>query len=428
MKKTGENQKPFFDIIGTGSGESNLSPAYQLLIKNADILAGGNHLLEMVSHLNQRATWVCMGGDIHDFCQQLFDCWQQEKRIALVVSGDPLFFSLGNIFLRYFKRKNFYLRFWPNISCLQGAAAVLKIPWTGIKTVSFHGRRDWHGLWNALMEVGLSCSHVCLLTDGENTPAVIAGEIVERGFQKGIGVTIERYGCPEQKVTYWKLSHLAAERSVFPSLTMLLVTTPSPSHPFVGADSASYLSDGDLITKQAIRSIVLGKLHIHPQDTIWDVGAGSGSVGIEASCLARQGQVYAIEKKKNRIKNILANRSVHGAWVLEVIEGDIMDVGGTLPAPDAIFVGGGLGKERGETILHLTGARLRPGGRMVIVCVLLGTLEKTRKFLKENFWTFDIEQAQMALATPLGQDMRFQTSSTVWIISARKPDAGGPSF
>jgi precorrin-6Y C5,15-methyltransferase (decarboxylating) len=152
---------------------------------------------------------------------------------------------------------------------------------------------------------------------------------------------------------------------------------------------------------------------------LWDLGAGSGSLGIEACALLPAGEVYAVERNGNRVGMIRENRKRFGALALEVVHGTLPACLKELPDPHRIFIGGGLGKD--VAMLDAACLRLRPGGRLVIHSVLLGTLERCRRYLAEQGWPVDITMLQSSVSVPLAGDLRMEGQNPVYIIAAEKP-------
>jgi len=103
---------------------------------------------------------------------------------------------------------------------------------------------------------------------------------------------------------------------------VLLKRIKPPEIPLsIGIDDESYVHERGMITKKEIRAVGLAELRIRPSDTVWDLGAGCGSVAIEASYLARDGKVFAVEKNRTRVEYIKENIRRTGAYLVEVVEG-----------------------------------------------------------------------------------------------------------
>ena len=412
------------DVIGVGIGENGLLPAYEHMLEAADVLAGGERILAKMGAFAPKAERLAVRRDIDSFCRDIFAFHDAGKRVVILADGDPLFFGVGSTLASRVGRSMVDIRFWPNISSLQAAASAMGIAWNAVRSVSLHGRGDRWALWRALMDCGISCTHLCILTGSGTAPGTIAQELLGRGLRDCDVTTMEMLGTEAQKMEKWSLEALATTKNKFAALNVLILSMKEARHPALGTPDAAYCSHGSLITKRSVRAAALAELRLHPGDILWDVGAGTGSVGIEATCLVRQGAVFAIECNAERLQHIEMNRAAHGAWTLEIVHGAAPHACAVLPCPDRIFVGGSLSGEREAAVKMLSylSERLRSGGRMVIACVLLGSLEITRYFFESVGWAFEVRMIQVAEAAPLAGDLRFQGTAQIWLVSADKPD------
>jgi precorrin-6Y C5,15-methyltransferase (decarboxylating) len=170
-----------------------------------------------------------------------------------------------------------------------------------------------------------------------------------------------------------------------------------------------------MITKAEIRAAALAKLRLQPGLILWDVGAGSGSVGLEATLLLGGGQVCAVERDPVRAAMIRENRKKFGAYNLKVVEAEAPECLAGLPDPDRVFVGGG--SARLEAILEETGRRLKPGGRVVVAATLLETLERARNWLQSRGWEMEVAHLQVSRDRPLASGTYLQALNPVWLVS-----------
>jgi precorrin-6Y C5,15-methyltransferase (decarboxylating) len=170
-----------------------------------------------------------------------------------------------------------------------------------------------------------------------------------------------------------------------------------------------------LITKSEVRVVTLAKLCLHPHHVLWDLGAGSGSVSIEASLLVRTGRVIAVEKIPERVRQIQANKRRFRAFNVEVVQAVAPDGLADLPAPDRVFIGGG-GRDLRE-IMVVAGSRLRPGGGMVVNTVLLDSLETARETFRALGFETEIVQVQVNTSREMPGGQRLAAQNPVWIAS-----------
>jgi precorrin-6Y C5,15-methyltransferase (decarboxylating) len=188
----------------------------------------------------------------------------------------------------------------------------------------------------------------------------------------------------------------------------------------LGMPEAAFDHQGGLITKTEIRAVCLARLCLRPQQVLWDLGAGSGAVSIEASLLVPGGQIWAVEKHPDRIAQILANRDRFGVPHMEVVQAVLPKGLSRLPDPDRVFIGGG-GRNLTETIAVVC-RRLTKNGVVVVNTVLMDSLHDTVRCLRDHGLTTDVVQVQVSRSQPLGDSDRMQAMNPVWVIQGFRND------
>jgi len=173
-----------------------------------------------------------------------------------------------------------------------------------------------------------------------------------------------------------------------------------------------------LITKAEIRAVTLSKLRLMPDHILWDLGAGSGSISIEASIFIKSGRIFAIEKNPERIIHIENNRKRFNVTNLEIIQSELPDGLDNLPAPDRIFIGGG-GKNL-EKIIRSSSGYLMQDGVIVINTILISNIDVAMSTLKSQGFITDIVQAQISRGQQMPLGKRLNAENPVWIISGEK--------
>jgi precorrin-6Y C5,15-methyltransferase (decarboxylating) len=176
-----------------------------------------------------------------------------------------------------------------------------------------------------------------------------------------------------------------------------------------------------LITKREVRLISLAHLAIRPADIVWDVGAGSGSVAIEAARLAPEGQCYAIEVDPEGVALCEDNARAHGADNVHVIAGRAPEALAALPAPDAVFVGGSKGSM--AEIIAVALDRLRPGGRLVVNAITLENAGETYLAIRAHGLVPEVTLLQIARSEPLAHYLRYEALNPIQIFAVGKPEA-----
>lgn len=176
-----------------------------------------------------------------------------------------------------------------------------------------------------------------------------------------------------------------------------------------------------LITKMEVRVIALAKLGLREDSVVWDIGAGSGSISIEAAMAARRGWVFAIEHNAADVQNIVRNVEKFGTANVQIVPTLAPQGLETLPDPDAIFIGGSGG--RLKAILEAASQRLRPGGRLVMNAASVENLSTTLAFLKTLGWPGEVTMVAVARSQSTGELTRFESLNPVFILSAQQPEA-----
>lgn len=442
-------------VIGCGLRGTPLPPGHAVALAQAQVLAGGARLLESFpEHPGQR---IVIGAALDAALHAMDACRAHGLRVAVLADGDPLFFGIGARLAGHFGPDA--LRVLPAASCLQQAAARLALPWQDAHCVSLHGRNDYRPLASALRSALHQGDPVCVLTDGNNTPGAIARFLIERGVT---GLRLHAFadmGNPGERHATFALPRDASgtdasaagtgERgepdrpdelteldALGGNCTVLLVprAAPAPScHatnarsplPVLGIPDTDFAVQAKLITKWPVRAAGLAALRIAPGHTVWDLGAGSGAVAVEAAALARDGLVVAVERDPARVALIEENRRRFRAPNLHVVHAALPGCLDDLPDPDRIFMGGGLSggghSPQADPLLDAVCRRLPPGGRLVVHCVLLGTLERVRTALARHGWPAEVACIQASEAVPLLDDLRLAALNPVFIVAATRP-------
>jgi precorrin-6Y C5,15-methyltransferase (decarboxylating) len=398
-------------VVGLGVDHRDITPTALRLIDSAEVLAGGDRLLALFS--DHPAVKVLIKSPLKNVIDRINQEMQSHRKVVVLADGDPLFFGIGKRLIDAFGKDTVVI--YPNVTTLQVAASKLKIPWHDIQTISLHGRKDIQPLLAALVKN----NRVAVFTDPDFSPAKVADELIRRGVDtfnmhvfEGLGTETEKTGRFELKET--------VKQTFSPLNFIILNRIKQAVIPLsLGLDDDLYLHQRGLITKREIRVAGLSALEIEPHHTLWDLGAGCGSVAIEASLLAYEGIVLAVEKAPERIQLIRQNISRMGAYGVEVIHGEMPECLEFLPDPNRIFIGGGMGKD--NSVLEAATERLRPGGKLVLHLVLMGSLARARDYLEDLKWPFSITQLQVSRSKDLAGDHRLEALNPVFIISVKKP-------
>jgi precorrin-6B C5,15-methyltransferase / cobalt-precorrin-6B C5,C15-methyltransferase len=403
-------------VVGLGMSPADLTPRALDIIQAAQVLVGGRRLLDYFP--NHPAEKIVLGKDPEVVILQAADL-ARDRRVVVLASGDPNFYGVGPLVVRVLGAEHVVIH--PNLTAVQTAAARLQAPWHEARVVSLHGR-GWEPLEAALSGPGL----VFMYTDPVHTPAAIARRLLDRGWTHPRLCVLEDLGQETERFTWLSLEE-AAGRTFSPLNVVVLDQNAVPARDrqdtpaapnqglHLGMPEEAFSPEGGLITKAEVRTVVLGKLELYPGQVLWDVGAGSGSVGLEASLLLGKGRIWAVEKNPARAAQLTANRDKFGVKNLEVMCGQAPGCLAALPAPDRVFIGGG-GKNMGD-ILAAALHRLRPGGKIVLTATRLETLEEARRILLKEDRLLDIVQLQVSRGQPLSGGSYLQALNPVWIVT-----------
>jgi precorrin-6B C5,15-methyltransferase / cobalt-precorrin-6B C5,C15-methyltransferase len=400
-------------VVGLGMSPDDLTPRALDIIRGAQVLVGGRRLLAYFP--DHPADKLILAKDPASIIGALPEL-ARDRRVVVLASGDPNFYGIGPLVVRILGSENVVIH--PNLTAVQAAAARLKVPWHEARVVSLHGR-GWDALEAALDEPG----PLFIYTDPVHTPGAIAQRLLDRGRTQTRLCVLEDLGAAGERLAWLNLEE-AAGRTFSPLNMVMLEQTAvqknlSNAAPglHLGMPEEAYSPERGLITKAEVRAVALAKLALHPGQVLWDVGAGSGSVGLEASLLLGPGCILAVEKNPERAAQIATNRDKFRVPNLEVVCGQAPACLADLPAPDRVFIGGG-GKDVTD-ILREALRRLRPQGLVVITAALLETLEESRRILLEENWLVDVVQLQVSRAQPLSEGSYFKALNPVWIVTGQ---------
>ena len=396
------------DVIGVGLCFSDLSQKYLKMIHDADVLVGGRrHLAWFEKHPGEKREIIApLSAVVEDI-----RLWMEDKKVAVLASGDPLFFGIGQTLVKSLGEKN--VSIYPNISTLAACFSRLKMTWNQVVAVSLHGKDRRMELAGALRLK----KPVFVFTDPERNPGWVGDFVDLVAPGEWCMWVFERLGEPDEcfrSVLPEKASCLQFKE---PNAVVLLNTQSGKNiHPLVlGAPENWYEHERGLITKSEVRAVSLSKLRLFPDHIFWDLGAGSGSVAIEAAVFVTTGQIIAVEENEKRVEQMLINAKKFGVNHIQIVQGRLPDKIRYLPAPDRVFVGGG-GKDLNR-IVEAVSQRLLPKGRVVINTVVIETMTSVLATLDRLGFSTDIVQVQISQGKAMPPGTRFDAKNPVWIIS-----------
>ena len=405
-------------VVGIGDdGCVGLSARGRNAIAAAQVLVGGERHLAFVPEFTGERV-VVKGG--LDAVLERVAAAAEDANVCVLASGDPLFFGIGAAVVERVGAD--HVEIIPQPSAMQLACARAGLRWEDAAILSVHGR-PLTGVVARLR----GRAKAALLTDAERSPARIAAHLVAHGDAGWRAWVCERLGGPGERVRAFDLTELAGVTDVDPLNVLLLRRTdpawrPPPAIPFLPEEVfAKRVPKLGLITKREVRLLSLAAMALAPDAIVWDIGAGSGSVAIEAGLLAPAGQVFAIEVDPECVTMARDNARAHGADNVAVVAGRAPDALAELPDPDAVFVGGSKGEL--AAIVDVALARLRPRGRLVVNAITLDSAAEVYQALRARGLTPEVTLVQLSRAAPLARYLRYEALSPIQIFTVTKERA-----
>jgi precorrin-6Y C5,15-methyltransferase (decarboxylating) len=342
----------------------------------------------------------------------------EEHHVCVLASGDPLFFGVGGLLAKHIGRE--HIEFVPQPSSVQWAFARAGVSWDDAEVISLHGRPR-SGFLTRLRR----CAKVAVLTDEENSPRRLGSELLAHAQTGWKAWVCENLCGPDERVREFSIAELASCTDVGPLNVLILVRNQPdwrapPAISFLEEDEfARRMPKKGLITKREVRLLSLAQLHLRPSSVVWDIGAGSGSVSIEAALLAPRGRVYAIEVDPEGVEICRENLRTHAVDNVHVIEGRAPEALSELETPDAVFVGGSKGSM--DAIIEVAFERLEPGGRLVVNAVTLENAAETYQTMRRLGGVPEVTLVQIARAEPLARYLRYEALNPIQVFALEKP-------
>jgi precorrin-6Y C5,15-methyltransferase (decarboxylating) len=417
--------EPKIHVIGIGSdGSAGLTARARDLLFSAEVVFGSESVLDLVPEL--KAERCRLGSDLQEGLATLTAHLGGRKRLAILAGGDPLFYGVARYLCDRLGKEHFEVL--PHVSTMQLAFARVKESWeeaylTNLQTYPLE----------TIVDRIRTAETVGLFTSDTEGPPEVARQLLARGLDYFRVYVCENLGGPDERVTQGELADVQ-DMEFAPLNVVILKRKPGrPDRPAVPDRWRRFGNPDDvfaqsrpqsgLITQAEVRALALAQLAIQPGGVVWDVGAGSGSVAIEAARLSEPGMVYAIEQDAADYHLILANAETFGVRNLKAIHGTAPAVFAGLPAPDAVFVGG-TGKEA-TRLLETAYAALRPGGQLVVNVATLESLSATHAALKRLAGAVQALLVNVARGTEQLETLRFEAVNPTFLLAVGKPPRAG---
>lgn len=402
----GEASKQKLYLIGMGPGaQSQLTREAVECLKSSDVILGAERLLELCKEVSGRPAHSCYRKDEVTAYLQEHPAY---RKAALVYSGDIGFYSGAKEFAEL--EGEYEVHPVSGISSVAYFFNRLLLPWEDAKLVSCHGRKC------NLLPLVLESRRVCTLLGGKEDLYKICRELLAFG-RLDIRVTVgERLSYPDERIRKGTAEYFLEEEIA--SLSVVLFENPKPDKPkeMTEIPDEKFVRGKVPMTKQEIRSLSLIKLSLPKDAVLYDIGAGTGSVAVEAALHCREGSVFAVEQKEEGITLIQENKKRFGVSNLTVIKGMAPDCLDGLQSPSHVFIGGSSG--RLLDIICCVREKNKQA-RFVINAVTLETMAQIPEILKQfpEYDNLEVVQVNIAKGRELGAYHLMTAQNPVCIIS-----------
>ena len=397
-------------------------------LREAALVIGASRTLALLEgHLPAHTVTRAMDGALGQVPGWIRDAAADGRQSVVLATGDPLCHGMASYLSG--KLGADALHVLPAPSTLQLLFARLKRPWQDVVIGSVHSKDagEWspgdgpdHGLYRLVRQVATH-PRVAAFTGPENSPDRIARALLAAGLDDARISVASRLCLPDEQL--WPdltLTEAAARRFDDPNV-VLIERHAADTRAVFGFDDADYVQrspEKGLITKLEARAVSLARLALRADSVVWDIGAGSGSVGLEASRIAHRGHVWAIEKNEGDAANARENARRLRASNYTLVQGKAPAGLDAWPDPDAAFIGGSGGEL--AALIGLILGRLKPGGTLVMNFVTLENLATATTTLAALGARWDVTQLSAARSQPILDMHRLAAQNPVWIVTARK--------
>jgi precorrin-6Y C5,15-methyltransferase (decarboxylating) len=399
---------PWLSIVGIGEdGLDGLSPAATRLLRQARLVVGGARHLALVGEIEaETLVWPSP-------MEKAFDVIfaRRGEPVCILASGDPFFYGVGTALMRHVQAHEMICL--PTPSAFSLAASRLGWSQQDCALLTVHGR-PLVGIIPYLH----AGARILALSWDETTPAKLASLLTARGFGRSRLTVCENLGGPKERVRDAAARDFALD-DISPLNMIALEVAAEPGVRIIprapGLPDDWFEHDGQ-ITKSDIRALTLSALAPRRGELLWDIGAGSGSIGIEWMLADPANRAIAIERNEARAARVMRNAAALGTPGLRLVQGAAPEALAGLPTPDAIFIGGGATVPE---VLDSALAALEPGGRLVVNGVTI----ETQAELAHRFGVLggDLRQMQVARAEKVGSFYGFRPAMPVVQWSYEKP-------
>lgn len=401
--------EPWLAIVGIGEdGVEGLTAKARGLIEGAALVVGGKRHLQLAESLirGEAMAWT---SPIADTIPILLA--RRDSPVAVLASGDPFYFGVGSKLARHVPAAEMIVV--PQVSSLALAAGRLGWSQPDVETVTLCGRP-----LETIRPRLCDGARLLVLSAGADTPAEVAAYMTQHGFGPSRLHVLEAIGGPYERCR--TTTAAGFDLAEIGPLNLIGAEVEAKagvrSLPCVPGRSEDWFENDGQITKAEIRAITLASLSPAPEETLWDIGCGSGSVSIEWLLACPLAKAVAVDRRRDRLDRAGRNAAALGVPRLDLREGTAPEVFAALPAPNAVFLGGGAGD---PAVLVGAWNALPTGGRLAANAVTL----ETQAALSDAFQRHGGRLTRIAIERlePVGSMHGFRPAMTVLHYAATKP-------
>lgn len=405
---------PWLTILGVGDdGLASLNASARLLFNQAQTVIAPARVLEVIDTGDKNTIpWTFGVSETIALIKE-----RRGEATTILATGDPMHFGIGATLRTFFSEDEMLVI--PTPSGFSLAAAKLGWRLQDTAMISLHGR-SVAGLIPHIQPD----RRIISLTSNAKTIYAAAQCLTERNFANSKLTILEHVGGVSEKTSTFRADELGGENIDFADFNMLAIECIADENgsflPCVpGLDDDAFLHDGQL-TKREVRALTLSLLAPYPHATLWDIGAGCGSIGIEWMRASLGAKAVAIEKHADRCELIAKNATNLGTPTLKIYNGETVEHISELSAPDAIFIGGGL---TSDGLFDACWDALPAGKRLVANAVTV----QSEAYLTKLFETYggELTRLQVSRAIPVGKFHGWKSNMPVTIWSVTKQNKKG---
>ncbi|MDI6728195.1 MAG: precorrin-6y C5,15-methyltransferase (decarboxylating) subunit CbiE [Thermodesulfovibrionales bacterium] len=345
--------------------------------------------------------------------------------VVLLASGDPMFFGIGRRAIREFGKD--MVEILPDLSSVQIAFSRIKEPWDDTFLMSLHGGPDPEKRRRLPYEMddipSLLQRHnkIAILTDRENNPSKIAKVLNLSPIAHSllpVMFVCERLGYQDEKITEGSPEEIAGMMFSEPNVVIIQrsAINSQPSAIAFGLKENEISHSRGLITKDEVRAVTIHKLRLPQKGVFWDIGAGSGSVSIEAARLYPELKVFAVEKDKEQINHIEENKIRFNAANIEIVKGEAPDALNGLPLPERVFIGGS-----GEMLKEIMDYVIKTQVKLIVVnAATIETINDAVQCFENHGYNIKISEISVSRAKTIGGKRHMSALNPIFIITGEK--------